>query len=224
MNGGKKLRIAEIKLDARDHLKGAWGKGVLLTLLYFLISVVFATTVEITISGGYNNWINQDVTPISVDIFNFIYYLLLIPLTVGMAWFYISLVRAENPSISQVFTIYTAGNTVWKVLGTTIMISIFTFLWSLLLLIPGIIKALAYSQSLNLLRDNSDLGVFEAITESRRRMKGYKWKYFLLNLSFIGWAILGILTLGIGYLWLSPYVAASNAAFYKNIIADKETI
>ncbi|KAB7671261.1 DUF975 family protein [Bacillus sp. B1-b2] len=218
------MRIAEIKLDARDHLKGAWGKGVLLTLLYFLISVVFATTVEITISGGYNNWINQDVTPISVDIFNFIYYLLLIPLTVGMAWFYISLVRAENPSISQVFTIYTAGNTVWKVLGTTIMISIFTFLWSLLLLIPGIIKALAYSQSLNLLRDNSDLGVFEAITESRRRMKGYKWKYFLLNLSFIGWAILGILTLGIGYLWLSPYVAASNAAFYKNIIADKETI
>ncbi|HWJ79459.1 MAG TPA: DUF975 family protein, partial [Niallia sp.] len=80
----------------------------------------------------------------------------------------------------------------------------------------------AYSQTLYLLKDNPDYGIFEAITESRRRMNGYKWKYFLLNLSFIGWGILGLFTLGIGYLWLIPYIYASNAAFYKNLIADKK--
>lgn len=77
-----------------------------------------------------------------------------------------------------------------------------------------------------LLKDHPEYSVFEAITESRRRMKGYKGKYFLLNLSFIGWGILCLFTLGIGFLWLAPYIYTSNATFYQNLIADneKETI
>jgi len=99
---------------------------------------------------------------------------------------------------------------------------IFVFLWSLLLLIPGIIKGLAYSQTFYLLKDHPEYTVLEAITESRKRMVGYKWKYFLLHLSFIGWGILCLISLGIGLLWLVPYYNATMAAFYNEIIADNK--
>jgi len=91
---------------------------------------------------------------------------------------------------------------------------IFVLLWSLLLIVPGIIAAFRYSMSFYILADNPDMGIMEAINESKRMMRGNKWKFFCLNLSFIGWAILGVLTLGIGYLWLTPYIEVTMIAFY----------
>jgi len=220
--GGRDLKISEIKYDARKYLKGYWGKGVLLTFIYFIINSGITTSIDIVTSGGFDKWVYQDTVSITADFSNVIISILIIPLTVSITWFYLDLVRSENPSVALVFKIYTDVKKALHLIGATVMIGIFTFLWSLLLVIPGIIKGLAYSQTLYLLKDNPDYGIFEAITESRKRMNGYKWKYFLLNLSFIGWGILGLFTLGIGYLWLIPYIYASNAAFYKNLIADKK--
>ncbi|MCM2980360.1 DUF975 family protein [Niallia circulans] len=214
------------KREAREYLKGEWGKAVGLTFLYFILSAGVNLSIEIYASGGFMNWIYQDYAPQQATILNTIISLLLIPLSISIVWFYLDIVREKTTEISQVFTIYTDVKTMLKLIGTSIMIGIFTFLWSLLLLIPGIIKALAYSQTFMLLKDHPEYSVFEAITESRRRMKGYKGKYFLLNLSFIGWGILCLFTLGIGFLWLAPYIYTSNATFYQNLIADneKETI
>ena len=219
-----KLKIRQIKSQARQSLRGSWGKGVLLTLIYFLISIVVTTLIEILFSGGIHNWLYQDYSPLGSELINFIIYILYIPLTVGILWFYLGLVRAEKPEVPQVFSIYINANLSLKLIGTNIMIGIFTFLWTLLLVIPGIIKGLAYSQTLYLFKDNPEYGIFEAITESRRRMDGYKWKYFLLNLSFIGWGLLCILSLGIGFLWLVPYIYTSNDTFYHNHISEKEVI
>jgi uncharacterized membrane protein len=220
------LKISAIKREAREYLKGEWGKAVGLTFLYFILSAGVNLSIEIYASGGFMNWIYQDYAPPQATILNTIISLLLIPLSISIVWFYLDIVREKTTEISQVFTIYTDVKTMLKLIGTSIMIGIFTFLWSLLLLIPGIIKALAYSQTFMLLKDHPEYSVFEAITESRRRMKGYKGKYFLLNLSFIGWGILCLFTLGIGFLWLAPYIYTSNATFYQNLIADneKETI
>lgn len=220
------MKISAIKREAREYLKGEWGKAVGLTFLYFILSVGVNLSIEIYASGGFMNWIYQDYAPPQATILNTIISLLLIPLSISIVWFYLDIVREKTTEISQVFTIYTDVKTMLKLIGTSIMIGIFTFLWSLLLLIPGIIKALAYSQTFMLLKDHPEYSVFEAITESRRRMKGYKGKYFLLNLSFIGWGILCLFTLGIGFLWLAPYIYTSNATFYQNLIADneKETI
>ncbi|KLV28105.1 Integral membrane protein [Niallia circulans] len=220
------MKISAIKREAREYLKGEWGKAVGLTFLYFILSAGVNLSIEIYASGGFMNWIYQDYAPPQATILNTIISLLLIPLSISIVWFYLDIVREKNTEISQVFTIYTDVKTMLKLIGTSIMIGIFTFLWSLLLLIPGIIKALAYSQTFMLLKDHPEYSVFEAITESRRRMKGYKGKYFLLNLSFIGWGILCLFTLGIGFLWLAPYIYTSNATFYQNLIADneKETI
>lgn len=216
------MKISAIKHDARQYLKGEWGKAVGLTFLYFILSAGVNLSIEIYASGGFMNWIYQDYAPPQAIILNTIINLLLIPLSISIVWFYLDIVREKNTDISQVFTIYTDVKTMLKLIGTSIIIGIFTFLWSLLLLIPGIIKAIAYSQTFMLLKDHPEYSVFEAITESRRRMKGYKGKYFLLNLSFIGWGILCLFTLGIGFLWLAPYIYTSNATFYQNLIADSE--
>lgn len=202
------------------------GEGSWTHIPIFYLSAGVNLSIEIYSSGGFMNWIYQDYAPPQETILNTIISLLLIPLSISIVWFYLDIVREKTTEISQVFTIYTDVKTMLKLIGTSIMIGIFTFLWSLLLLIPGIIKALAYSQTFMLLKDHPEYSVFEAITESRRRMKGYKGKYFLLNLSFIGWGILCLFTLGIGFLWLAPYIYTSNATFYQNLIADneKETI
>lgn len=94
---------------------------------------------------------------------------------------------------------------------------IYTFLWSLLFIIPGIIAAYKYSMASFIMSENPDITPNQAITASKELMDGNKMDLFLLELSFIGWGLLNILTLGIGSLWLNPYMNAAHAAFYRNI-------
>jgi uncharacterized membrane protein len=210
------LRISEIKRNAKQSLKGNWGLVVLLTFVLFLINAVLPTIIEIAMSGGFSGWINHE--PKGASIVNTLITIILVPLTFSVYWFYLSLIRKGNPPISQVFTIYKDGKQLLKIYGVTILQAIFVLLWSLLLIIPGIIKSLSYSQTYFLLRDHPEYTVIQAISESKKRMKGYKWKYFLLGLSFIGWSILCIFTLGIGLLWLIPYMTTSIATFYNEFI------
>ncbi|OIK15786.1 hypothetical protein BIV60_08460 [Bacillus sp. MUM 116] len=212
------MSISEIKRQAKLSLKGKWGLGVLLTFIVFLLNLLLPTVIEMIMSGGPAEWINQENTPAGANIVSTIISIALIPFTIGVYWFYLAIVRGNNPEISYAFSIYKNGKTSFKMIGVSILQGIFVFLWSLLLLIPGIIKSIAYSQTYFLLRDHPEYSVLEAITESRRRMNGYKWKYFLLGLSFIGWGILCLFTLGIGFLWLVPYVSTALAAFYNEII------
>lgn len=95
--------------------------------------------------------------------------------------------------------------------------AIFTFLWTLLFYIPGLIKGIAYSQAMYILIDNPEISGREAIKKSSEMMNGHKMDYFVLQLSFIGWIILGFFTLGILYIWLVPYMNATNANFYQSI-------
>ena len=105
----------------------------------------------------------------------------------------------------------------WKNVWACFLMVLFIFLWSLLLLIPGIIKGYAYILTPYILKDNPELSANQAINLSQKMMKGHKFDLFYLMLSFIGWGILGIFTLGIGYLWLMPYMYAAFAAFYQDV-------
>ncbi|WP_306693868.1 DUF975 family protein [Streptococcus didelphis] len=111
-----------------------------------------------------------------------------------------------------------------KFLGTNLLILVYTSLWSFLFIIPGIIKSLSYSQANYVLKDKLDRGqevsLNTAITESRQLMKGHKWEYFLLQLSFIGWAILSLVTFGLGFFWLQPYIQTTNAAYYEALLEE----
>ena len=98
-----------------------------------------------------------------------------------------------------------------------LLVSIFTALWTLLLIVPGIIKYYAYSMTFYIMRDNPGISAYDAIKESEKMMKGYKMKAFLLDLSFIGWLIVGALCLGVGTLWVAPYMLSAKTELYEYI-------
>lgn len=97
------------------------------------------------------------------------------------------------------------------------MTGLFTVLWSLLFVIPGIVKSYAYSMAYYVKADHPDYDWKACVNESRRLMNGHKWEKFVLDLSFIGWTIVGSLCLGVGTLWVTPYTAATEAQFYDYV-------
>lgn len=99
--------------------------------------------------------------------------------------------------------------------------SLFIVLWSLLLVIPGIIKSYSYAMTPFIVADHPELTAKQAIRRSMELMQGHKGELFMLGLTFIGWELLNVLTLGIGSFWLNPYKNAAYAAFYREITAEK---
>ena len=110
---------------------------------------------------------------------------------------------------------------VGRIFVTMLLQAVYTILWSLLLVIPGIIKSYSYAMTSFILKDEPEMKNNAAIEKSMAMMEGNKMKLFMLDLSFIGWAILCIFTLGIGLLFLQPYVAISRAAFYEDLKAQQ---
>lgn len=108
----------------------------------------------------------------------------------------------------------------FRVLWSVVLMELKILAWSLLLIIPGIIMSLAYSMTPFIIYDNPELSAPEAIRLSRKMMKGHKFDLFYLYLSFLGWILLCILTLGIGLIWLMPYMVTSTASFYEDVKAQ----
>ena len=137
------------------------------------------------------------------------------PMAVGLEVTYINTMRGVKPEIEQLF----------RPLSTCFLTSfimfllqtVFLVLWFFLFFIPGIIKTFAYSMSAFLLALHPDLEANDAITLSRKMMDGHKGKLFLLNLSFIGWALLCVLTFGILAFWISPYIGVARANFFQDV-------
>ena len=133
---------------------------------------------------------------------------------------YLTLVRTKSTSFETLFSGFSN-------FGTTcvagILQTIFLTLWTLLFIIPGIVKIYSYSMTYYVLHDNPNLSASEAITESRRMMNGYKGKLFCLDLSFIGWFLLSALTLGLLGFYVLPYYNAARARFYE-ALKNKTTV
>lgn len=137
------------------------------------------------------------------------------PLLVGVNRYRLNIVRFNNEDSGLLISGF--KDNVIDFIITHILRAIFIFLWSLLLVIPGIIKSFSYSMTFYILADNPDLRPQEAIQRSRDMMRGHKWRLFELYLSFIGWYILALLTFGIGMFFLEPYIQQSVANFYEDL-------
>ncbi|QWC00081.1 DUF975 family protein [Mycoplasmatota bacterium] len=105
-----------------------------------------------------------------------------------------------------------------------ILRGLFIFLWTLLLVIPGIIKSFSYAMTFYILTDHPELEPTQAIKESQEMMRGHKWRLFKLYFSFIGWYILAALTFGVGFIFLEPYIQMSVANFYEDLKTRKVEI
>ncbi len=108
-----------------------------------------------------------------------------------------------------------------KAFAIKFFMAIYLFLWSLLLIIPAIVKSYSYAMTYYIALDNPDIAANEAITRSRQMMKGNKWRLFLLDLSFIGWWLLSVLTCGVlAVVYVVPYTETARATFYRNLIGE----
>ncbi len=132
----------------------------------------------------------------------------------GYCRFNKNLIRGTEARFNDIFSRFDMFG---KAFGLRIVTSIFVFLWSLLFIIPGIIAAYRYSMAFYIMDDHPEIGIMEAIERSKHMMVGHKGRLFCLQISFIGWALLCVLTLGIGFLWYVPYYNAAIAAFYLEV-------
>ena len=185
---------------AWSKMSGKWGVCALITFIISLISGVIGA-----LSG---------VTPALSIITIALSICVMLPFYYSESYIALSVSRGEKVEFDDAFVGFKIYG---KALGLNFLIAIFTFLWSCLLIIPGIIKGLSYSMSNFILRDNPNMTAQEAITESRRMMAGNKWRLFCLCFSFIGWYLLSILTLGILLFWIQPYMNTSIAEFYRSL-------
>jgi uncharacterized membrane protein len=132
---------------------------------------------------------------------------------VGYFKFNLKLIRKEDTTIGDVFQGFDIfGRALWL----TIITAFFTYLWTMLFIIPGIIKAFSYSMAPYILADNPQMTAREALQSSKELMDGKKGRLLYIALSFIGWCLLGSITLGIAYIWILPYMYATLAAFYND--------
>lgn len=184
----------EYKGIALSNLKNNWGKAIIVSLLVVAISsfssliMIVGSIVSIFLSGQ---------------------------LMVGEMNFYTKLHNKQNPEINTLF--HNFGENVISNFITYLIQSLYMALWMLLFIVPGIIKSFSYSMTMYLKSKKPELTANEAITMSRKLMDGNKWKLACLEFSFIGWILLSILTLGIGIVFVIPYMQSTTVAFYEDI-------
>lgn len=145
------------------------------------------------------------------------------PIAYGTAFVFLKLSRDREPiAFEHLFRGFSDDFGGLFILN--LMISIFTFLWSLLFVIPGIIKGLSYSMAYYVKLDHPELDWRGCIKTSQQLMQGHKGEYFVLQLSFIGWWFVGALCFGIGTLWVIPYMNAADAEFYNELVRGQSTV
>ncbi|BDZ30895.1 DUF975 family protein [Lactiplantibacillus sp. WILCCON 0030] len=237
----------ELKQEVKQLFKGRWKQAILLCIVVSLLSMFGVMAQYSQRASGQTNtkadysWINRmadfswrDLSVMAgvvivVLLIQLAFYLIVKIFMTGTAYSMLDWVRNPEREIHPVSdsTIGFTKQYAWQIVGLQILQSIMVFLWGLLLVVPGIIKAFAYSQTFYVYKDllaatpagHARPRLLEAITRSRQLMKGHKFEYFVLQLSFIGWAIASALTLGIGQLWLTPYRYGVFANYYDNLVA-----
>lgn len=158
------------------------------------------------------------VIVIAVVIWSIVIFIIGGPVTLGYAKYNLNLVDGNGAQFSDLFSKFDQFGQGFCV---QFLRRLFITLWTLLLVIPGIVKSYSYSMAAYIAAENPDMSASDAITASKELMEGNKWRLFCLDLSFIGWSILCVFTLGIGYLFLRPYREAAFAAFYREIVLEK---
>jgi uncharacterized membrane protein len=186
----------ELMQQAREALKGKWGLAIAGSLIYLGITVI------------------AQFIPIIKFVANLI---ITGPLLLGMTAFYLTLSRRQEANLSQIFDGF---QRFVDALVTYLLMALFIFLWSLLLIVPGIMAALSYALTFFLMVENPDLKGKEALQKSKDMMNGHRGKLFCLFLRFLGWIILGALTFGIAFLWIIPYMQTAMARFYDDVRAN----
>ena len=191
----------ELKTAAKAQIKGNIGILFLISIVVYLVSLVPNL---IPVVGSLASTIV--VAP---------------ALALGVTRIYIALVGGKRPEVGDVFGGF---KDFWIAFKVTFLTGLYTFLWALLFVIPAYVKMFSYSMAQYIIAENPNMGANEAITLSRKMMNGHKMEAFVLILSFIPWFLLGFITFGIAFIYITPYMNATMVNFYNKIKPAPEVV
>lgn len=188
---------SELRKSAMTTLSGRWGSVILLFAIYAMITGVASSIPAISIFG----------------------IVLTFPLSYGLSRAFLNFFRSKDyaPQIEELFVGFKDFQ---RIFITMALAALYTFLWGLLFVIPGVIKSMSYALTPYILVDEPELTNNAAIEKSMAMMKGYKMKLFLMSLNFAMWAMLSMVTCGIALLWVCPYIQTTMAAFYEDVKSE----
>lgn len=207
---------ADFRKIARDALAGKWKTAIIAGLIASLLGAVSSGGTEIDLESYRNSFVWEYIVYLilAAIVMVVVFFILGSIVGVGYAKFNLDLTDLKEPEIGTLFAYFPQ----WKTaVAAGALQALLIFLWSLLLVIPGIIARYSYAMTRYILAEHPELTASEALVRSKEMMTGNRWRLFCLQFSFIGWDILAALTLSIGYLWLTPYMQAATAAFYREI-------
>lgn len=199
------MNRADLKAKAKAQIKGKIGILFVITLIISVISALANLVLSfVPVVGSLAATII--VTP---------------AFSLSLIRVYMLVVNNENPEVKDTFSGF---DDFWSAFKVTFFTGLFTFLWSLLFIVPGIVKAYSYSFAMNILAENKGKPALECINESKAMTNGHKMDLFVLSLSFIGWLLLVCITFGIAAIWVSPYMQTTFMNAYYSLKPVKETI
>lgn len=203
---GNLYTARDIKREAKEQLSGYWGAAIIITLIPALFNSIFIQSSADGESAGI-------IVNLAHDF-----------LVTGVTFSFMNVLRNRDYTIEPLREIFAPFRSEYfiNLLKLHLWRYLFIILWSLLLIIPGIVKAYGYSQAELIYKDTVDRtgkqpDARACLKESEKRMYGFKADLFALDLSFLGWIFLNILTVGILSLWLTPYMEMSRVVFYENL-------
>ena len=228
------MEASTLRARARANLAGNWGLSIgvaavaallggTITGSSFLpqineyISIPFLQEIAVAMDRGIR--IGSFTFSFRSGLLGFAAFILGGVLQLGYVKFLLKQHDGQNPEFNDLFSEFDRFGTGF---AQYFLRSLYTTLWSLLLIIPGIIKAISYSMTPFILAEHPDLTASRAIELSMQMMDGHKMELFILDLTFIGWSLLAALTGNIGYLFLNPYTNAAHAAFYRQLQAENQ--
>lgn len=213
----------ELKNCALAALKGNWAPAVLGAIFFIFASSLITSPGYCANMAAFGMPLFDTISPKLLKIFSnssfLLNFFLLYPLTLGYSVAHKDLLQNGDAAVTR-NTLRNAFSDYVRNAVSMFLVYLFTILWTLLFIVPGIIKGLAYSLTPFIVKDNPELSPNEAINLSMKMMKGHKFDLFYLYLSFIGWILLAMLTLGVGLLWVIPYLETTLAAFYQDVKND----
>ena len=193
----------DYKNRALANLEGKWGTAAITALIFFAIYQGISIMVTAPMGDGAMSYSTQGI-----------WELLCLPLGWGFTVYFLNLIRDEDISYGRLFDGY---KDFLRIFLAGFLVTLAVIIGFILLIVPGIYLALMFSQTEFILKDDKEIGAIDAMKKSAKMMEEHKGELFLLILSFFGWFLLCILTLGIGFLFLGPYFNTALAHYYEDL-------
>lgn len=211
LNANRPIDTIGCKQYAWGAMAGNWRCGAMVLVMCLLLGVLLAAPLFVLEEGTglYIAW-------------DWISTMLCWVVSLGMVANFLDIARGKKPGLARIFVGFQSVGFFFRYLGMEILRVIFVFLWSLLLIVPGLMKMYSYTMSEWVLLDHPEYSPLQAITASKKMMYGHRLEFVMLQLRFLGWFLLCFVTLGIASFWVMPYYYTAKSKFYMDLLARNE--